>query len=243
MHNANKVPRHIGFIMDGNGRWAKERLLPRTHGHVKGANNVEKIVDHCFKKGVEVVSLYAFSTENWQRPEKEVNKIFSILENFLNKYIVKLKKHEIRLMFSGDLTKLSPALQELCLKRVEETKYFGNGIVNIALNYGSRQEIIKACKIAEIYDYIEALPNGIDTILSEKGSGLSEGQLQRIAIARAIVAQSPILLLDEATSALDKPTEAKVLKNIKDMADKTVILVTHRTSNLNLCDNIINLSE
>ena len=107
----------------------------------------------------------------------------------------------------------------------------------------SEEEIIKACKIAEIYDYIEALPNGIDTILSEKGSGLSEGQLQRIAIARAIVAQSPILLLDEATSALDKPTEAKVLKNIKDMADKTVILVTHRTSNLNLCDNIINLSE
>ena len=107
----------------------------------------------------------------------------------------------------------------------------------------SEEEIIKACKIAEIYDYIEALPNGIDTILSEKGSGLSEGQLQRIAIARAIVAQSPILLLDEATSALDKPTEAKVLKNIKDMAGKTVILVTHRTSNLNLCDNIINLSE
>ena len=107
----------------------------------------------------------------------------------------------------------------------------------------SEEEIIKACKIAEIYDYIEALSNGIDTILSEKGSGLSEGQLQRIAIARAIVAQSPILLLDEATSALDKPTEAKVLKNIKDMAGKTVILVTHRTSNLNLCDNIINLSE
>ena len=107
----------------------------------------------------------------------------------------------------------------------------------------SEEEIIKACKIAEIYDYIEALSNGIDTILSEKGSGLSEGQLQRIAIARAIVAQSPILLLDEATSALDKPTEAKELKNIKDMADKTVILVTHRTSNLNLCDNIINLSE
>ncbi len=107
----------------------------------------------------------------------------------------------------------------------------------------TEEEIIKACKIAEIYDYIETLPNGLDTELSEKGSGLSEGQLQRIAIARAIIAQSPILLLDEATSALDKPTEAKVLRNIKDMAGKTVILVTHRTSNLNLCDNIINLSE
>ena len=107
----------------------------------------------------------------------------------------------------------------------------------------TEEEIIKACEIAEIYDYIETLPSGLDAELSEKGSGLSEGQLQRIAIARAIVAQSPILLLDEATSALDKPTEAKVLKNIKDMAGKTVILVTHRTSNLNLCDNIINLSE
>lgn len=107
----------------------------------------------------------------------------------------------------------------------------------------TEEEIIHACKISEIYDYIEALPSGLDTVLSEKGSGLSEGQLQRIAIARAIVAEAPILLLDEATSALDKPTEAKVLRNIKDMAGKTVVLVTHRTSNLNLCDNIINLSE
>ena len=107
----------------------------------------------------------------------------------------------------------------------------------------SEEKIINACKIAEIYDYIETLPDGLDTILAERGSGLSEGQLQRIAIARAIVAETPVLLLDEATSALDKPTEAKVLKNIKEMSDKTVISVTHRTSNLNLCDNIINLSE
>lgn len=105
------------------------------------------------------------------------------------------------------------------------------------------EKIITACKIAEIYDYIETLPNGLDTELSERGSGLSEGQLQRIAIARAIVADTPVLLLDEATSALDKPTEAKVLRNIKELSDKTVISVTHRTSNLNLCDNIINLTE
>ena len=83
----------------------------------------------------------------------------------------------------------------------------------------------------------------MDTILSERGSGLSEGQVQRIAIARALVADTPVLLLDEATSALDKPTEAKVLRNIKSLPDKTVISVTHRLSNLNLCDNIINLSE
>ena len=145
MRKTNKTPRHIGFIMDGNGRWAKERLLPRTRGHVKGANIVEKIVNYSFKQGVEVVSLYAFSTENWQRPEKEVKKIFSILQTFLNKYIAKLKKHELRLMFSGDLSKLPQELQNLCQQRVEETKYYSKGIVNIALNYGGRQEIIKAC--------------------------------------------------------------------------------------------------
>ncbi len=104
-------------------------------------------------------------------------------------------------------------------------------------------DIINALKIAEIYDFVVSLPHGLDTELSEHGAGMSEGQLQRIAIARAIATDTPILLLDEATSALDKPTEAKVLRNIKHMAGKTVILVTHRTSNLNLCDNIINLSE
>ena len=107
----------------------------------------------------------------------------------------------------------------------------------------SEDEIINALKIVEIYDFVVSLPHGLDTELSEKGAGMSEGQLQRVAIARAIAANAPILLLDEATSALDKPTEAKVLRNIKDMAGKTVILVTHRTSNLNLCDNIINLGE
>ncbi len=115
--------------------------------------------------------------------------------------------------------------------------------VKIANPAASDEAIINACKIAEIYDYIETLPKGLDTELSEHGLGLSEGQLQRIAIARAIVADTPVLLLDEATSALDKPTEAKVLKNIKNLSNKTVISVTHRTSNLNLCDNIINLTE
>ncbi len=116
---------------------------------------------------------------------------------------------------------------------------------NIAMAFpNAKQEVIeKAAAAAEILDYIESLPHGFDTVLSERGAGLSEGQLQRIAIARALVSDAPILLLDEATSALDKPTEAKVLRNIKALEDKTVILVTHRTSNLNLCDNIINLTK
>ncbi len=145
MHNANKIPQHIAIIMDGNGRWAKQRLLPRTSGHVKGANNVETIVNHCFKKGVKVVSLYAFSTENWKRPEKEINKIFDILGKFLIKYAKTLVKNQVRLTFSGDISKLPSSLYELCVKRVEETQYFSKGIVNIALNYGGRQEILMAC--------------------------------------------------------------------------------------------------
>ncbi len=107
----------------------------------------------------------------------------------------------------------------------------------------SNETVENAAKVAEIYDYIVTLPNGFDTELSEHGAGLSEGQLQRIAIARAIANDSPILLLDEATSALDKQTEKRVLDNIKALTDKTVILVTHRTSNLNLCDNVLNLTE
>lgn len=102
-------------------------------------------------------------------------------------------------------------------------------------------DIISACKTAEIHDYIEALPNRYDTILSERGGGLSEGQIQRLSIARALLADTPILLLDEATSALDQETELKVLHNIKQLKDKTVILVTHRKTSVDFCDNIINI--
>ncbi len=104
-------------------------------------------------------------------------------------------------------------------------------------------EIENAAKIAEIYDLVQDLPNGFDSVLLEHGSGLSEGQLQRIAIARAIANASPVLLLDEATSALDMPTEKKVLNNIKALTDKTVILVTHRLENVNLCDGVVNLGN
>ena len=102
-------------------------------------------------------------------------------------------------------------------------------------------EIIKACKTAQIHDYIASLENGYDTILTERGGGLSEGQIQRLSIARALLANTPVLLLDEATSALDEKTELAVLKNIKALTDKTVILVTHRKTSIDFCDNIINI--
>lgn len=105
------------------------------------------------------------------------------------------------------------------------------------------EDIIKAAKAAEIYDYIESLPDGLDTKLSERGAGLSEGQIQRIAIARAFLTDAPLLLLDEATSALDEATETKVLNNIKAMSDKTVLFVTHRNTSLKACDRIIHVEN
>ncbi len=105
------------------------------------------------------------------------------------------------------------------------------------------EKIIKAAKAAEIYDYIVSLPEGLDTVLSERGAGLSEGQLQRISIARALLADAPVLLLDEATSALDEATETKVLGNIKNMTDKTVIFITHRNTSLKVCDKIVRVEN
>lgn len=105
----------------------------------------------------------------------------------------------------------------------------------------SMNDIITACKAAQIHDYIISLPKGYETVLSERGGGLSEGQVQRLSIARALLANTPVLLLDEATSALDKDTELRVLENIKSLTNKTVILVTHRKTSIDFCDSIINI--
>ncbi len=107
----------------------------------------------------------------------------------------------------------------------------------------SEEEIEKVTKAAEIYDIIKALPNGFDTELSERGAGLSEGQLQRISIARALLVNAPVLLLDEATSALDETTETKVLNNIKEMHEKTIVFVTHRNTSLKVCDKILHIEK
>mgnify|MGYP002520606100 FL=1 len=105
------------------------------------------------------------------------------------------------------------------------------------------ESIINAAKAAEIYDYIAALPNGLDTMLSERGAGLSEGQIQRISIARALITEAPVLLLDEATSALDEATETRVLENIRRMTGKTVLFITHRNTSLKACDKIMHIEN
>lgn len=137
------VPTHVGFIMDGNGRWAKQKGKPRNFGHQKGAENVEKVVSACFSNGIKYVSLYAFSTENWGRPENEVKKIMDLLYKFLIKYTKTLIKNEIRFMVSGDKDGLSKELRELIVKTEEITKSYSKTL-NIAINYGGKQEIVSA---------------------------------------------------------------------------------------------------
>ena len=107
----------------------------------------------------------------------------------------------------------------------------------------SDDDIINAAKTAAIYDFISSLPNGLDTVVSERGQGLSEGQIQRIAIARALLFNAPIILLDEATSALDEATETTLLNNLKTLTDKTILFITHRNTSLSACDKILHLSN
>ena len=107
----------------------------------------------------------------------------------------------------------------------------------------TEDEIIKVAKAAEIYDTIMSLPDGFDTLVTERGGGLSEGQIQRISLARALLTDAPVLLLDEATSALDEPTETRVLSNIKELTDKTILFVTHRNTSLKVCDKIISVED
>lgn len=145
MERVSATPKHVGFIMDGNGRWAKLRGKPRSFGHIKGSDNVEKVVTGCFERGVYAVTLYAFSTENWLRPKEEVDKILSLLEKFLRKYIKTLVKNEVKLVFSGDLSVLPKSLKNLAEEKTQQTENFTKNVLNIALNYGSRAEIIRAC--------------------------------------------------------------------------------------------------
>lgn len=147
MEEEKKVPRHIGFIMDGNGRWAKLRGKSRSYGHKKGADVIEEVVSACFFEGVEAVSLYAFSTENWSRPKEEIDTIFDLLEKFLRRYENKLVNERIRLIISGDLSEISEKLRNRSISVMKNTERFVGKTLNIAINYGGRAEIVRAAKL------------------------------------------------------------------------------------------------
>jgi len=140
------LPRHIGIIMDGNGRWAKKRSMPRTAGHAAGAETFRKIATYCKNIGIEYLTVYAFSTENWKRPAEEVEAIMGLLDKYLLEAIDQMERDRVKMRFFGDTTVLSEALQEKIRQTNEISDRIDGCQVNICLNYGGRDEIIRAVK-------------------------------------------------------------------------------------------------
>lgn len=141
-----KLPRHIAIIMDGNGRWAKQRYLPRIAGHRAGAQAVRDTVEACVELGIEVVTLYAFSVENWRRPLSEVNSLMSLLVEYLQKELKELEENNIQLSTIGRIDGLPPSVQEQLKFTIQKTRKNTGLILNLALNYGSQVEILDAVR-------------------------------------------------------------------------------------------------
>ncbi|MEZ5691844.1 MAG: isoprenyl transferase [Rickettsiales bacterium] len=138
------LPKHVAIIMDGNGRWAKSRGMPRTAGHKKGADSLRLTLEACEKKGIKYLTVYAFSSENWKRPNEEINDLMQLLQHYLHKELEKLHERKIRLHFIGDLSKLKPEIYEQIEHAIELTKTNNDFHLIIALSYGSKQEIVRA---------------------------------------------------------------------------------------------------
>ena len=143
---AKVTPRHIAFIMDGNGRWAKKRLLPRKAGHRQGVKALERVVAACERRGVEMVTFYAFSTENWARPQDEIDALFAMVAEFADTRLKEYVDRGLRILFIGDLTPLPQKTRDACTRIVEAAKGNKGMIVCIALNYGGRDEIVRAVR-------------------------------------------------------------------------------------------------
>ncbi|MBX7211094.1 MAG: isoprenyl transferase [Verrucomicrobiaceae bacterium] len=140
------IPRHIAIIMDGNGRWAKERGLPRTEGHRVGADSVRAVVEECSQLGVEFLTLYAFSSENWKRPKREVTALMSLLERFLKTKTPEMMEQNVRLQAIGRLHDLPPSCQDQLHRSIATTSQNTGLTLILALSYGAREEIIDGVK-------------------------------------------------------------------------------------------------
>lgn len=158
-----RLPRHVAVIMDGNGRWAKEHGRPRVYGHRHGVQSVRETTEAAAEIGIQWLTLYAFSTENWNRPQLEVNALMSLLVDTLRKEIETLNKNNIRLQAIGDLEKLPRRTYQALLEGIENTSRNTRMTLNLALNYSARWEITEACrKIAEEVQQGKMKPAGID---------------------------------------------------------------------------------
>lgn len=142
----NNLPQHIAIIMDGNGRWAKQHAMGRIRGHKKGAQAVRTVVTACREIGIQYLTLFAFSSENWGRPNEEINALMSLLGDYLDKEVSTLQKQEIRLTTIGNIERLYPPVKEKLLEVKKLTEHNRKMVLNLALSYGSRDEIISAIK-------------------------------------------------------------------------------------------------
>lgn len=140
------LPSHIGIIMDGNGRWAKKRGLPRKAGHRQGAKTFRTITRYCSDIGIKYLTVYAFSTENWKRPQEEVDALMSLFKSYLNEALEDFKDDSIVVKFIGDKSGFNDELRELMIENEESSKDRDGMVLNIAMNYGSRDEIVRAVR-------------------------------------------------------------------------------------------------
>ena len=141
-----KTPSHVAIILDGNGRWAQQKNMPRTFGHKNGAENVVDIALHAKKRGIKYLTLYAFSTENWKRPKKEVDYLMKLLIKFVNDKIDQLMEEDCKLNFLGDLSAIPDQTRKAVELALDKTKDNKSLFINIALNYGGRDELVHAFK-------------------------------------------------------------------------------------------------
>jgi len=159
------IPKHVAIIMDGNGRWAKARGLPRIAGHRAGVESAREAVNFAKDLGIEVITLYTFSTENWKRPKDEVMGLFGLLEDYIGKEFEKFAKDHIRLMVTGDIDGIPEPLRSKLKKTIIDTAKNHTFTVNLALNYGSRAEIVRAARL--IAENVNASKLKVDEITED----------------------------------------------------------------------------
>lgn len=159
------VPRHVAIILDGNGRWAKAKGLPRTAGHTAGAKNVEVVCEEAYNLGVEYLTLYAFSTENWNRSAEEVGALMNLLDSYLKNCLKTAKKNNMRIRVIGDIRRLDASMQDKIRRLEEESAVYTGLNLTIAINYGSRDEIVRGVK--RMVEDVEAGRLTVDAITEE----------------------------------------------------------------------------
>ncbi len=161
---SNGLPRHVAIIMDGNGRWARKRLMPRLEGHRQGAKAVRRAVEFCRTREIQVLTLYAFSTENWQRPKSEVSGLMKLLSQFLDSELEEIHEKNIRFVTIGETSRLPAELERKIDNAKKKTAGNEAMVLNIALSYGGRQDILEAAKkIAKEVQNGILEPNSIST--------------------------------------------------------------------------------